>query len=219
MTAHHSDSPRPADKAIVFDFGGVLLDWNPPALLRRLLPAVAHDDASARHWAGEIFQSYGGDWFEFDRGRIEPEPLARLTAERTGLPEAELLRVIHAVPAELAAKHDTVALLERLHAQGRRLFYLSNMPAPYADYLLRTHPFMRLFADGVISARVHHNKPSAEVFRVAQAQFGLPADDLVFMDDHAPNVQAARAEGWNAFVFASAAQAERELRERGWMKG
>ncbi|MDP1901386.1 MAG: HAD-IA family hydrolase [Rubrivivax sp.] len=54
------------------------------------------------------------------------------------------------------------------------------------------------------------------MFRLAAERFGAAPGELVFMDDHVPNVAAARALGWNAFHFSHAAQAEAELRQRGW---
>ena len=54
----------------VFDFGRVLFEWQPERLLQRLLPARAFDAASTAFWTAQIFQSYGGDWGEFDRGVV-----------------------------------------------------------------------------------------------------------------------------------------------------
>ena len=78
------------------------------------------------------------------------------------------------------------------------------------------HGFLRCFRDGVFSARVHLNKPEPAIFELAAARFGSAPGELVFLDDHGPNVQAARALGWNALQFSDAAQAEAEMAERGW---
>jgi putative hydrolase of the HAD superfamily len=202
---------------IVFDFGGVLFRWQPERLLREVLPQRATDAASATHWARQVFQSYGGDWGEFDRGTVEPAALVQRIARRTGLTEAEVQRVVDAVPHELQPQPDTVALLRRLHAAGRALYFLSNMPAPYADHLQAAHDFMGLFTDGVFSGRVHHNKPEPAIFELAAARFGGTPASLFFIDDHAPNVQAAQALGWQGTVFTSAAQLEAALRACGLM--
>ena len=66
----------------VFDFGRVLFDWQPARLVRQVLPEVVTDATPAEHWVREVFQGYGGDWFEYDCGRIDPGPLA----ERHGRP-------------------------------------------------------------------------------------------------------------------------------------
>jgi len=203
-------------KRIVFDFAGVLFQWQPLALLQRLLPAQATDEASAAHWAAQIFQAYGDDWAEFDRGTVEPEALVDRISRRTGLAAAAVRAVVDAVPLALQAVPATVDLFERLRAAGPPLFYLSNTPASYADHLERHNPFLAGFADGVISARVQLSKPDPAIFELAAQRFGVVPADLVFLDDMAVNVAAAKAAGWRALLFANAVQTEAELRGAGW---
>jgi putative hydrolase of the HAD superfamily len=206
----------PSTLRIVFDFAGVLFHWQPLELLKRELPTRAVDDGSAGLLAEAIFQGYGGDWAEFDRGRVEVPELVRRIAARTGLPPRDVQTVVDAVPAELQPHPPTVALLQRLHAQGRRLHYLSNMPHPYADHLEREHAFLRCFESGVISARVRQIKPEPEIFALAARRFGVKPGQLVFIDDVQANVEAARDAGWNAFQFVDAVDCEAQLRRQGW---
>ncbi len=201
---------------IVFDFAGVLFHWQPLDLLKRELPMSATDDASARRLAQDIFQGYGGDWADFDRGKVEVPELVATIATRTGLPEQDVRRVVDAVPAELQPMPDSVALLRRLHAQGRRLHFLSNMPGPYADHLEREHDFLRCFESGVISARVQQIKPERGIFDTAARIFGAAPAELLFIDDVPDNVHAARAAGWQALQFVDAADCEAQLCEGGY---
>lgn len=173
------------------------------------------DDVSARHWLSQFFQSYGGDWGEFDRGTIEVDELVPRIAARTGLTTAEVQGVVDAVPSELQLRTATAAMIERLQQAGRRLFFLSNMPAPYAAHLRAAHPLHDWFEDGVFSSDHQLIKPDPAIFALAQSRFGLPARELVFFDDHPVNVEAARAAGWQAVLFHDAAQAEAELRAAG----
>jgi putative hydrolase of the HAD superfamily len=200
---------------IVFDFAGVLFTWHPPSLLKRELPGRATDDASAAHWAGLIFQGYGGDWAEFDRGTVSPEVLTERIAVRTGLAPAEVRRVVDGVAAELQPIDATVALLRRLCDRGHTLYFLSNMPAPYADHLEARYPFVGWFSDGLFSARVQLIKPEAAIFALAARRFGAAPGELLFFDDHRPNVDAAQHAGWVAHHFTSAAGCEAELRTLG----
>ena len=201
---------------IVFDFAGVLFRWQPAAMLQREIPHLAHDEASALHWVEQIFQGYAGDWGDFDRGTVGAAALVERISRRAGLAASDVQRIVDAVPHELQPVADTVALLRRLRDSGRELYFLSNMPAPYADHLQARHDFVGWFRDGVFSARVHANKPEAAIFEIAAARFGAAPRELVFIDDHLPNVLAAQALGWNALQFSSAAQVEVELREQGW---
>jgi putative hydrolase of the HAD superfamily len=196
---------------IVFDFGGVLFTWKPHEFMARLLPERAPDEAAAVALVGEFFESFGGDWGEFDRGTIAPGPLAERIVQRTGLSLADVQRVMNAIPHELLPVSGTVALLRRLHAQGHALFFLSNMPAPYADHLDATHDFIRLFRAGVYSARVNLIKPEPEIFAHALEAFGIHASDTVFVDDLERNVEAARAAGWHAVHFKNPEQCAADL--------
>lgn len=202
---------------IVFDFAGVLFRWHPETMLKREVPHLAHDDASALRLKAEIFQAWGGDWGEFDRGTVAvPELIDRITG-RTGLAAADVQRVVDRIPLELQPMADTVQWLRRLCDEGREVFFLSNMPEPYAAHLEREHTFVTWFADGVFSARVHHIKPERGIYELAAARFGAKPAQLVFLDDHPANVEAARALGWNAVHFTDAATAEAEVAARGWL--
>lgn len=197
---------------IVFDFGGVLFRWKPLEFLPRLLPGRATSAQATQELARGIFQGFDGDWGEFDRGVLEAEPLAQRIAARTGLQVHEVRRVIDAIPGELQPLPDSVALLRRLHAAGRELYFLSNMPEPYARHIEATYDFLDLFRCGVYSARVQLIKPDPAIFAHARAAFDGHAAPLVFIDDVAKNVAAARASGWQAIQFIDASQCEAELR-------
>lgn len=200
---------------LVFDFGGVLFDWHPPRLLARELPQRCADEAAGAALAATFFQGYGGDWGDFDRGTIEPDALVPRIAARTGLRAEEVRRVMDGVPRELAPIAARVALLDRVRRAGP-VYFLSNMPAPYAEHLERTHEFVGWFADGLFSGREGLIKPEPAIFERAARRFGCAPAELVFLDDHGPNVAAARAAGWCALQFRDAQQAEADLRARGW---
>jgi putative hydrolase of the HAD superfamily len=205
-----------SDRAFVFDFGRVVFRWRPEVLVQAFLPRHAVDAASTRHWVQQVFQAYGGDWGDFDRGVVETDALVARIAARTGLAEADLHALVAGCPAELAPLPDTVEWIRRLHAAGRPLHYLSNMPAPFAEHFERTHDFMALFESGVFSSRVKLIKPDPAIFEHAARAFGRVPQSLLFLDDHLPNIVAARAAGWQAVHFADAAQAQAEVQALGW---
>jgi putative hydrolase of the HAD superfamily len=204
-------------KKIVFDFGRVLFHWNPQEHVQRELPQHATDTARTEHWVGEVFQSYGGDWGEFDRGTVQAPELAQRIARRTGLPLPAVESLIRNVPPNMPPIAASVELLARLRRAGHPLYFLSNMPAPYAAYLRREYDFVGWFLDGVFSAEVQHIKPEAAIFHLCTQRFASAPQDLVFLDDHLPNVEMARSLGWNAVHFSTAALAEGEMRAQGWM--
>ncbi len=199
----------------VFDFGRVLFRWRPELLLRQTMPARAIDDDSARHWTAQVFQAYGGDWGEFDRGMLSADALVQRICARTGLTPQEVQAVLDASPDELQPIAETVALVERLRRPGVPMHFLSNMPEPFAEQLERRHAVVRQFDSGLFSSRVQLCKPDPKLFALAAERFGAAPQTLVLLDDHPANVDAARAAGWRAIGFVDAAQCAHELRRDG----
>ncbi len=214
-------------KTVIFDLGGVLLHWRPAQILQLVVPELAPDEATARVLAARLFQSFvpGSPWADFDLGRVDEPTLAlRLAAALAdalgndyAATPAQMRRVIDSVPPHLAALPDSVALLVRVKAHGHRLFFLSNMPAPYAAQLPAAHPFLAEFEDGIYSAHVGLIKPAPGIFALATERFELDPAQTIFIDDHADNVTAARRHGWQALHFQTAAQAAAELAAGGWL--
>lgn len=198
---------------IVWDFGGVLFHWQPTQLLQNLLPQHAASPPQAQALAALIFESFTphSDWAAFDLGRVEPAELAQRLARRTGLAPDELGRLIAAIPGHLQALEASVALLQMLRDAGHQLFFLSNMPKPYARALCAANPFIAWFADGLFSGDCGLMKPNKDMLALADQRFGLRHADVVFLDDHAGNIDAARAHGWQALQFRDAAQAQADL--------
>lgn len=202
---------------VVFDLGGVLLHWQPLALLQQVLPQHAPHPAGAHALAAQIFQGFdpGSDWALFDLGQIAAEALALRIAARTGLPAYDVQAVIDAIPPHLATLDGTEALLHELRAQGHRLCFLSNMPGPYAEHLLQHKPFFSAFEDGIFSAHVQQIKPDPAIYALAAQRFGLQGQPTWFIDDVQRNIDAAHAHGWRGVHFESAGQVRAQLAEAG----
>jgi FMN phosphatase YigB (HAD superfamily) len=200
---------------VIFDFGGVVFRWRPAVLLAQCLPAHTRTPDALQRMVEGFFQNYGGDWGEFDRGTIEVPDLAQRIADRLGLRMEEAVSVIDAVPGELQAIEPSVELMRRIKDAGHRLFYLSNMPLPYAAHLERNHAFFEWFDGGVFSSRVQMIKPHRNIFEHALRAFGSAPAEAVFLDDHIANVETAREIGMRTVHFADAAQAEVELKRLG----
>ena len=215
---HHDDSVLRTPQAVVFDFGGVLFRWQPKVLIQQVLPHLARNDDEALQLAAQVFQSFapGSDWAEFDRGTAEWDEVRARIVARTGLAADDVHTLMAAIPPHLEAVRDTVAWLDALAASGTRLYFLSNMPAPYAAHLQREHAFLGHFADGVFSCDVKQIKPNADIFHTAAAQFGIDPSQTLFFDDNHHNISASRALGWQAVLFEDAAQCQQAVRDAGW---
>ena len=128
----------------------------------------------------------------------------------------QVAAVVDAVLVDLTPMPASEALVRRLQAAGQPLYFLSNMPAPFADHLERQYPVLSAFQAGVFSSRVRLSKPDPAIFALAARRFGQAPGELVLLDDSPANVAAAQAAGWRALLFADALQAEAELRAAGW---
>ncbi len=200
---------------IVFDFGGVVFRWHPASFLARVWPHRIATPEQGAEAAAVFFQNYGGDWGLFDQGLIGADEVVDRISARTGWSHGDVETVVRAVPDELMPIQGTVALIQDLKAAGHSLYFLSNMPEPYADHLSASYPLAEWFESGVFSGRVKQSKPAMPIFEIAERQFGAVGAELLFIDDHPANVDAARSRDWQAFVFTDAASARRELVSRG----
>jgi len=98
---------------------------------------------------------------------------------------------------------ESIELLDQLRARREggedvRLYYLSNMPVPYARALERRLPFFQWFDGGVFSGDVKLVKPNSEIYELLAWRHGFDPAQTLFIDDTAANVEAARALGWRA---------------------
>lgn len=194
-------------KNVIFDLGGVVIEWNSD----RILETYYADPDVRTIMKQQMFQH--PDWLELDRGTMhESELLARLGV-RTGRPAAELSGLFDAVRESLHAKPDTVALLEKLHARGVPLYCLSNISSDIFKYLRERHSFWGVFRGIVISGDLKMIKPEPEIFHFLLQRYELAAAETVFVDDNAPNIEAARALGIHTVWFKNARQCETEIEE------
>ena len=109
------------------------------------------------------------------------------------------------------------ALVERLHGAGTPLYLLSNAPDLLDTWLRgparRSHPFLGLFRDYVVSGLVKRSKPDAAIYELACRTGGFAPGEAVFIDDVLANVEGARATGMAAIHHRSAAETAAELRK------
>ncbi len=190
---------------VIFDFGGVLVSWRPQEIIDSFYAEPELREAVRTH----VFQH--ADWVEMDRGTLDERAVVERFAKRMNRPRAEMEALFEHVRAALTPIEPTVALLRELHARGYPLYGLTNMSEPIFDYLVRSNDFFGLFAGIVVSAKIKLVKPDPAIYAHLRERFALDFAASVFLDDLAPNVEAARREGLAAIRFENADQARREL--------
>lgn len=192
-------------RSVVFDLGGVVLDWNPDSILERYYA----DEESRATLKSVMFQH--PDWLLMDRGVILESEMVDRVRQRTPRSPVELAGLLQAVRESLAPKPDTVALIDRLAQRGVALYCLSNMPATTFAYLRERYDLWSVFRGIVISGEINMMKPEREIFEHLLTRYELTARDTIFIDDHEPNIQAAAQLGIKTVWFRDARQCEAEL--------
>jgi 2-haloacid dehalogenase len=199
------DEAEPGVEAVVFDIGGVLLDWNPRYLYEQLI----EDPAELDRFLTEVCTM---DWnLSLDAGTPFDEGCRALALEH---PEHEEL--IHAwkrqgdmVRGEIAG---TRAVVERLHAAGVPLYLLTNMPGDVFEERRRTYDVFEYFDGAVVSGIDGVIKPSREIFDLVVARFDLDARRTLFIDDSERNVRAAAEAGFVVHHFTDAGALDAAVR-------
>jgi 2-haloacid dehalogenase len=199
----------PAIEAVVFDIGGVLLDWDPRHLYRKLF----HDEAQMERFLAEVCTL---QWHAaHDRGVPFERSCAELAAVHPG--QADLIWAWARRSEEMVAGPiaGSVEILRELRERGVPCYALTNMEAETYPLRRDRFAFMRWFDGTVVSSAEGVIKPDPEIFRRLLARFRLPAAATLLIDDSDRNVAAARALGMQALQFRSPAGVRRRCEDLG----
>lgn len=201
-------------RAVVFDFGGVLFDWNPHHLYRKLIA-----DDHERQWfldtictqAWNTEQDAGRPLAEGTRCLIEQYPHHEHMIQAYYDRWHEMLR---------GSLPEGVAILKALHQANMPLFGLTNWSAETFPYALANYPFLQCFRDIVVSGELKLIKPDPAIYHASLGQVRAHLPDIqpaevVFIDDVAGNIDAAVALGWQGIHHVSAERTAGQLRELG----
>ncbi len=198
----------------VFDFGGVVFDWNPAAMVRSHFRDNWQGFESAEALGRAIFVH--ADWLAFDRGERTLLEVAEQTAHRLAIPQPTIHGLLAPIAEQLQPIGSTVALLQSLRerreaGEDLRLLFLSNMPAPFARTLEQRHAFIQWFDGGIFSADVRLLKPQAEIYQLLERRYRMKPGTTLFIDDHRPNVQTAAALGWQTLHLTDPVQLSKQV--------
>ena len=185
-------------RTVVFDVGGVLVDWDPRHLYRK----VFDDEDEMERFLAEVCT---WEWHHrHDKGVPFAESIPALTEQFPH--HADLIAMWEAryqemVPGEIPGTADVV---RDLHAAGERLLVLSNMPSEVWTPLTERFGWFSLFEGWVVSGDEKVVKPDPAIYRVLMARYEVDPATAVFVDDRRENVEAAVALGFEAVLFTDA---------------
>ena len=185
---------------VVFDVGGVLLDWDPAHLYRGVF---GEDDAALRRFLDEVCT---WEWHhEHDKGARFVDTIPALVERFPD--DAEHIRLWETRYADMVAGEiDGMAtVVDSLRNDGLRLLILSNMPSEVWPALTDRHEILRAFESAVISGDEGIVKPDPAIYRVLIDRYDVDPVRAAFVDDREENVTAAAALGFTAIRFTDAA--------------
>jgi 2-haloacid dehalogenase len=197
-------------KAVIFDFGNVLIEWNPRYVYRKFFPN--NPEAMENFFKEVDFMNWNS---KQDRGRTFKEGVADLSAQFP-----HYARLIQAYQDNWkdsigAAYTNTVEIAKQLKQKGYPLYGLSNWSAETFPYARQKYDFFSLFDDMVISGYVGHVKPEPEIYRIALEKIRRPPQECLFIDDSLPNINQANTMGFAIIHFQSSEQLKSDLRSIG----
>lgn len=190
-----------AIKAVVFDLGGVVFDWDADYVYRELIP----DAAERKHFLAHICN---GEWrLKQDAGQSLTEGMAELAAKH---PEhAELIHTFYPRWHEMlkGTLPEGIAILDGLHAAKVPVYALTNWAAETWPYALRHYPFLQGFKRIVVSGVEGMVKPEPKLYRLTHDRINadLPGtwpQEIAFIDDTRINAEAATQFGWHGIHHA-----------------
>ena len=194
-----------ARTTVVFDLGGVLIDWDPRHLYRQLMDDEAEVDA----FLEEIgFAAWNA---ELDAGRSWPEAVESLA---TRYPHRRaLIAAFHERWPETLGQEitGTVEILRELRQAGVRVVALSNWSADTFPVALERFAFLGWFEGIVLSGEVGVGKPDPKMFEALMARHAVDPAGAVYIDDSPANVATAARLGFRALRFTAPDDLRAEL--------
>ena len=195
-------------KNIIFDLGGVLIDWNPDYVFKE----VFKDDEKLAWFYREICTM---DWNE---NQDAGYPLAKATEERIALfPQYEdLIRMYYGRWEEMLgdAIQGTVELLKQcIDSPALKVVALTNWSAETFPVALKKFAFLQWFEGIVVSGEEMTRKPFPDIYQITLNRYDLKPEESLFIDDNKRNIEAAKALGIQCIHFSSPQQLEKELKQ------
>ena len=196
-------------KAVLWDLGNVLIDWQPAHLYRQHFD----DEEELRHFLDNVCNM---DWHvHHDRGVPMAENRIALIEK---FPHYEnQIRMWETGLADMVTGTlpGTPEAIEALRARDVPQYALTNMPAEWIDWVVESFPSMAHMRDIVVSAHEGVVKPDPKIYDITANRLPHDSGEVLFFDDRIKNVHAARAHGFQAEQFVDGVKLHADLQAHG----
>jgi 2-haloacid dehalogenase len=196
--------------AIIFDLGGVLIDWNPSYVFDKMFD----EEEKKKHFFENICTS---DWNEKqDAGRSLRQATEELVLKH---PEwKDYIEAYYGRWEEMLGGpiYDTVEIFRQLKQTGKyKIYALTNWSAELFPIALERYEFLHWFDGRVVSGEEKMRKPFPEFYQLILSRFHLKPQQTLFIDDNVRNAKAAENIGIKTIIFSSPSQLKNELTQIG----
>lgn len=191
----------------LWDLGNVVIRWDPEVVLKMFNLNPQQTDYLRSGLLGHQ------DWLDLDRGITTEEVVAQRIQTESDLTVSQVQRCFDVVRESMIDLQASVNMLHMMKDAGVPMYVLSNMPEKNADYL-RSRDYFKLFDGVVISGEEKLIKPELEIFQLVLDRYNLKGNEVYFIDDSLPNVEAAKSLGMQAQHFHRTDQCYTILREK-----
>lgn len=200
-----------AIKNIVFDLGGVLIDFNEQRMLNDNIPASLHSAVSAATF-------HSNEWKMMDSGELEVEEA--VDKMLLSLPEEihpNVRSMIIDREVQMPPISGMTAIIDALYEKGYKLYVLSNCAKWLHDFLGKSVPSGDKFSGLIVSADYGIIKPDEGIYNILFSTYSLEAEECFFIDDSPANIETARKLGMTAHCFKDRdfAQLKKDMADSG----
>lgn len=201
-----------AIRNVIFDLGGVMINYNPAAFIRDM----GYDEETCQAVLNAIF--YDPVWEDMDMGKYMtytdalPEFIKRHPDLETPIREFFQPDWMEVYTVKEETERE---LYDWVHEKGLKIYILSNYAADGFTYISNKYPFFKKSSGHVVSAFEKCMKPDPEIYRILLERFNLKPEECVFIDDFPKNIEAARKAGMNGIVFTDVKSAKEGLLKLG----
>ncbi len=197
-------------RAIIFDFGNVLIKWDPHKVFNKYF---ASDTAAIDRFLAEI------NFNEWNLSQDKGYPFALAVADLSSkFPQyAHLIRAydVEWEKSITGVIPDTIQILYKLKATGYMLYGLTNWSAEKFSIVRHKYTFFELFEDILVSGEVKLIKPDPAIFNLLLQKIRLQPEECLLVDDSIINIETAKKMGFFAIHFTSPTQLELEFNRMG----
>ena len=183
-------------KNIIFDMGGVLVEFDPENMIRRYALTEYKDEIMTNLFKSE-------EWKKMDSGDLSVDDALEIMTQRISPQIREKVKeMVLDRENSMPPLKETTPIINALHQKGYHLFVLSNCPSWFHSFK-ESIPSIELFEGFVVSADCRVSKPDEKIYKILLNNFSLNAEECFFIDDSQANIDAAKRLGFSAHRFKS----------------